>query len=147
MSTPPTIESPRSQPTKLVFTGVFCLWAKPRLPPDVTSVDPATIKPSGSSSPVVVPNSSAAGALAADLLRLELRHGYLRRWRSPGGIRHQLDLAAVIFSLSRNDMNSERGFKLPLQFVQQMQHLGPLLSSVVHSCPSEQDSDCEGLAA
>jgi hypothetical protein len=29
MSTPPTIESPRSQPTRLVFRGEFCLWAKP----------------------------------------------------------------------------------------------------------------------
>lgn len=97
MSTPPIIDSPRRQPTRLVFHGVFCLWAKPRLPPDVVSANPATLNPSDSGSgAVVVPNSPAAGGLTSNLARSEVRHGYLRRWRSLGGIRQRAILLPLV---------------------------------------------------
>ena len=64
---------------RLVFIGAFCLWAKPRLPPDIASADHPT-NPTNDSGrdAVVVSNHPVASGDAADIARLQLGDGYLR---------------------------------------------------------------------
>ena len=98
MSTPLITDSPRSQPTRLVFCGAFCLWAKLHRPPDITSAaSDGDLPLPGSGSAVVVPDDSAAGCVAADLARPEVRDGYLRRWQSLGGIRQGAILLPLVW--------------------------------------------------
>jgi hypothetical protein len=85
MTTQPIAEKPRSQPSRLVFRGLFQLWAKPRLPPDVASVASGPINPTNSGcEPLVVADGAAAPGRAADLAGLEPRDGLLRRWPNLG---------------------------------------------------------------
>ena len=70
---------PRHQPTRLVFLGIFCLWAKPRLPSDGASVVVDGPKNSDSSrDAVVVFDRSAAAGHAADVAGREPGDDFLR---------------------------------------------------------------------
>ena len=69
----------RVQLKRLVFYGVFCLWAKPRLPPDIASADPRLAPNSGSGSDaIVVLDRPAAASHATDITGLESGDDFLR---------------------------------------------------------------------
>ena len=62
MATPPTENTLRKHPTRLVFVGMFQLWAKLRLPLDVASVVPQAPKlPPGSGGELVMSNRPVVG--------------------------------------------------------------------------------------
>lgn len=97
MSTQSITDSSRKQPGRQVFVGSFQLWAKLRNPPDAVSAGSGADLPlPDSGCAVVVPDSSAAGRVAADLARPEVRDGYLRRWQSLGGIRQRTILLPLV---------------------------------------------------
>ena len=85
------VKQPEQQPIKrrqikrLVFIGIFCLWAKPRLPPDIASADDPT-NPTNDSGrdAVVVSNRPVTPRHAADVSGLDLGDGYLRSSWSSG---------------------------------------------------------------
>ncbi len=96
---------PRSQPNRLVFLGFFCLWAQPRLPPDVASVDldgPAN-PDSGGDAVVVLDHPATAGHAAdvagleasRDFLRSRMRTGISRQGTIPQGLMRTLGVEVV----------------------------------------------------
>ena len=81
MTLPPINIPAKVQPNLQVFRGVFQLWAKPRLPPDVTSAAPVALKPSGSGgNALVVTDQSTASSNTTNLAGLEPGDGFLRSW-------------------------------------------------------------------
>ena len=76
MAIPPNENTPRNQPTRLVFVGFFQLWEKPRLPPDIASgVAQVSKLPPNSGGELIVPNRPVVAGHAADLAGIEVREG------------------------------------------------------------------------
>ena len=90
MAPPPTEKASRSQPSRLVFVGVFKLWAKPRLPPDVASEAlHVLVVTLGSGCQVIMSNGPSIRGHTADLTGSEVRDGYLRRWLNLSEVRQR----------------------------------------------------------
>ena len=99
MSTIFVADPARGLPTRREATGNFKRWARLRQPPDAVSAASGTAcQTPGSGSEVIVSDGSAAGGVAANLVRPEICDGNLRWWRGLGGIRQH----TILFSLVRS---------------------------------------------